>query len=366
MRKAIILAAAAIAVFASCRTKALPPRPTIPLVESIARDTSGLAALVARAGDSGANGSIAVIGEPAQVVALSRLFQGVDAMDNIDGRAVRDSLPDFAGEQFDAILDVNNSPYSHFVPEMIDSLREAAVMGAMFAWDSTCFKSVNGRGRVLPKSRAKILVFASPLQTRYGLFDADTLQQLCSGKSRLVTPVVTTIADAIGAGAENIVVWASREIRESEVYEEAFAATGATGSLVSVTPETAFDIRTSLRSLLRQYRATGRNSLDAIILSDYNVDKAPLMSEIALIRGAGTEEDQEFSRMLSPEVLILDPGTSLTAAVYNYMRANNLFTHRIARPSVRWFETSESDSGDAVIVEVGSAFVHNAYVQDFD
>ncbi|MBO4585923.1 MAG: hypothetical protein J5675_04905 [Bacteroidales bacterium] len=364
MRKAIILAAAAIAVFASCRTNTLPPRPTIPLVESIARDTSGLATLVARAGDSGANGSIAIIGEPAEAVALTRLFLGMDAADNIDGRAVRDSLPDFAGEQFDAILDVMASPFGHFVPQMIDSLREAAVQGAMFAWDSTFHKSVNGRV-VLPKSRAKILVFSSPLQSKYGLFDVDTLQQLCSGKSKLLSPVATTIADAVGAGAENIAVWASRELRASQAYEEAFAASGASGSLVSVTPESAFDIRTSLRSLLRQYSASGKR-LDAIILSEYNVDKTPLLSEISLIRSAGTEEDQAFSHMLSPNLLILDPGTSLTRAVYRYMRANNLFTHRIALPSVRWFETTESDSGESVITEVGSAYVHSAYVPDFD
>jgi hypothetical protein len=364
MKKYIIILLAAAAMLYSCRTKTLPPRPTIPLVESIVRDTSGLANLVAMAGASGADGSIAIMGEPSQSFALARLFQGIDAADNIDGRAKRDSLPDFAGERFDVIMDVSNAPYGHFLPNGLDSLREAAVQGAMFAWDSTCLKYAAGRDK-LRKSRAKILIFSSPLHSAYGLFDVDTLKQLCSGKCFIVTPVQTTLADAVRRGASGIAVWASREICSSGAYESAFEQMGGEGNVTVITPEAALDIRTEFRNLLHQYRATGKQ-LDALVLTEYNIDTKLLESEIELIRGAGTEEDLAFSRMLSPDFTIIEPGASLTGAIYRYMRSGNLFTHRIALPQVHWYETTESRSGDPAIVEVGSSYVLQAYVQDFD
>ncbi|MBO4466544.1 MAG: hypothetical protein J5745_00375 [Bacteroidales bacterium] len=363
MKRSVIFAVAVLALLSSCRTNTLPPRPTIALVESIVRDTSGLANIVARAGNN-TSGSIAIIGEPAQAVALSRLFVSVDAVDNVDGREVRDSLPDFAGEQFDVILDANNAPYGHYMDSGIDSLREAAVMGAMFAWDSTCLKSSSSRQK-LAKSRAKILVFCSPLHRAHGLFDVDTLQQLCGGRSRIVTPVDITLTAAVDAGAANIAVWASRDVKQSGAYESAFAEMDAAGTVTCITPESALDDRTQLRSLLRQYLSTG-NRLDALILSDYDIDPAPLNSEINLIRKGGTEEDMAFGRILSPDFVILAPGPCLTAAVYRYMRENNLFTHRIARPHPKWYETTENDQGGPSIIEVGSTYVYSAYVQNLD
>lgn len=364
MKKYIILILAAVAALFSCRNKALPPRPTIPLVETIVRDTSGLANLVTMAGASGAEGSIAILGEPAEAVSLARLFQAIDAVDNIDGREKRDSLPDFAGEQFDVILDAANAPFGHYLPDGLDSLREAAVQGAMFAWDSTCLKYAMGREKLL-KSRAKILILSSPLHSAYGLFDVDTLKQLCSGKCHVVTPVETTLQDAAVLGAANIAVWASRDVRASGAFESAFAQMGLEGSVTAITPDTALDVRTEFRSLLRQYRATGK-PLDALVLMDYSIDKKPLESELELIRRAGTEEDQAFSRMLSQGFTFIEPGKSLTESIYRYMRGGNLFTHRIALPSVRWYETTVSEQGDPSIVEVGSSYVLQTYVQDFD
>lgn len=353
MKKSYILMAVAVAIVSSCKGNLIPPRPTIPLVESIVRDTSGLAMIPALAGHGGPDGSIAIIGEAEDVVLLSRLFMSVDAMDNIDGRQVRDSLPDFAGEQFKVILDVVNAPYSHYIPDNPDSLREAAVTGAMSAWNPSS------------GGRAKILIFSSPLHSACGIFDVDTLQQLTGGASRIFSPVETTLKDAISEGAENIGVWAGREERSVMAYEEAYEALGAEGRLISITPDAAMDVRTQLRSFLRQWRTTDLR-LDAIVLSDYSVSKALLLAEIALIRMAGTEEDQAFSRMISPDLVIVEPGPSLTSALFRYMRENDLFTHRIARPKLHYFETVESDEPEKAIEEVSQSYVYSEYVQGVD
>ena len=363
MRKLSVTSLAILAMLLSCKPKAFQPRPTIPLVETIVSDTTGLAEVVARAGNRGAAGSIAIIGEPEAGITLSRLLQGIDERDNIDGRAVRDSLPDFAGEHMDVILDARNAPYRHF--QDTDSLREATVRGALFAWDSTCLKSTSEMADRLLKSRAKILVFSSPLSSRFGLFDVDTLQQLCGGRSALFSPVEITLKEASEAGARNIAVWASREVSDSRAYETAFDEMGLEGNIISITPPAAFDVRTSLRSLLRQYGESGLG-LDALVLSEYGMDTASLLSEIALIRSSAAEEDLAFSRMLAPSFIIVEPGESLASAVFSYLRKENLFTHNIARPTVRYFETAESALGEPSIVEIGAAYVEQTYVQDFD
>ena len=345
-----ILAAAILAAFAiSCREKGPEPRPAVPLVYNVASDTSGLGRIAARAGHVGEDGRIVLLGESAEGIYLARRFQSEDRRDNIDGRFLRDSLPDFSGETFDVIMDAYNEPYSSFLSDSvgIDSLREAAVRGALFAWDTL--------------SQAKVIVFTSPLQARYGMFDVDTLQQLKGGRCRLMSPVHESLKAAVRGGAKNIAVWASDPVRESGVYESVFAEMGLEGSVVSITPDPALDICTEFRSVLRQYRMTGKK-MDALILDGYGKDPAPLWSEIPIIRRAATEEEDAFSAMLPQNFQILDPGACIVDAIYDLLRENNLFTHRIHRPSVRFFITEESLEGGLQKVPLSAQYVQSEYV----
>lgn len=372
MKKTLILGAAACAVLLSCRRDPATPRPTTALVHSILADTTGVYQLAAKAGNRGAEGSIALIGEPSDAIALARCFQTSDQKDNIDGRGLRDGLPDFAGESFDVILDAYNEPYSHFLsggpdaPSQVDSLRDAAVRNALFAWDSTCVSSAFNPDARLHKSRAKALVFTSSLQAEFGLFDIDTLQQLSGGCSRLISPVHVMLDQAYGRGARNLAVWTTRTVRTSGTWQAVFGRKGwADAYLMVITPEQALDVRTELRNLLRQYRSCGKR-LDALLIDSYSIDPALLHSELELIRREGTEEDMLFSSMLSSDMCLLLPIPSLLEETYSWLRKNNLFTHRIARPVLHYFETDESDQGTPLLVEADASYVQSAYVQSFN
>lgn len=372
MRKALLICLAALAAFCACKRTGVPPRPTIPLVLHVASDTAGLREVAATAGHLGPAGAIALIGEPSDGILLARRFQHTDWVDNISGEGQRDSLPDFSGEEFQVILDVQNAPYGHFLSDRPapeedgrDSLREVAVKNALFAWDSTCVEHPSARPQTLKKGRSKILIYTSPYQARFGLFDVDTLQQLTGGCSRILSPVSVMLEDAVKAGARNIAVWAARPLRLSGAYEQVFEEMGVEGKVTVLTPDAALDVRTELRSLLRQYRATGE-SLDALLITDYAVNLAPLRSEIALIRASSADEDRAFSRMLSQDFVLLDPCQSLIEATYRLLRQENLFTHRIALPAVKYYETAESLTGETVLVEVSARYVQTAYVSDFD
>ena len=372
MKVNIFIGIAAAALVCACKPQVTPPRPTVALVESIAADTSGLGRLVARAGHGSTNGSVALIGEPQEGIHLVRRFLSTDRVDNIDGRALRDSLPDFAGETFDVILDAFNAPYSHFFEggpdqaDRLDSLRTAAVQNAVFAWDSTCFRNASELEANLSKSRSKVLVFTSAMQARYGLFDVDTLQQLTGGRSLLVSAVHTLLEDAMEGGAKNLAVWTSRDVRVAGVWQDVFEQMDVPGvTLTVITPESALDVRTEFRDVLRQYRSSGR-SMDALLIDSYAADQIPLQGEVAIIRRAGTDEDAALDRMLAPGFRILDAGSSVVNGTYRLLRRENLFTHRIARPQARYSETAESPDGSPVLVEVAASYVQNAYVSDID
>lgn len=372
MRVNILIGISVVALVCSCKPQVAPPRPTVALVEAIAADTSGLGRLAATAGHNNVRGSVALIGEPREGILLARRFVTADRVDNIDGMARRDSLPDFAGEVFDVILDAYNAPYSHFFaggPDKdarLDSLRTAAVQNAVFAWDSTCFRSASELESRLIKSRAKVLVFTSAMQAEYGLFDVDTLQQLTGGKSCLVSAMHTLLEEALESGARNLAVWTSRDVRVSQVWQKVFEQMEVPDvTLAVITPESAMDVRTEFRDVLRQYRTTGR-VMDALLIDSYSADLLPLQGEVAMIRQGGTDEDAAFGRMLSPDFLVLDAASSVVRGTYRLLRSQNLFTHRIARPFARYYETAESPDGSPVLVEVGASYVQNAYVSDID
>ncbi len=370
MKTHVLIGLSVSALVCACKPQATPPRPAVALVEAIASDTSGLGRLSALAGHDNVPGSVALIGEPREGILLARRFLSSDQVDNISGAARRDSLPDFAGESFDVILDAYNAPYSHFFTEgpdaalRLDSLRTAAVQNAVFAWDSTCFRSASDLESRLLKSRSKVLVFTSSYQAVYGLFDVDTLQQLTGGKSLLVSAVQTALQEALSGGARNLAVWTAREVRSSQVWQTAFGQLDVPeASLTVITPELALDVRTEFREVLRQYRATGR-PLDALLIDSYGMDLLPLQGELEMIRRGGTEEDTALGRMLPAGFRILDVGTLVVRGTYRLLRSQNLFTHRIARPFVRYYETAESPDGSPVLVEVAASYVQNAYVPD--
>ncbi len=377
MIKKYLLIPLALLAAAACKQVEVAPRPTLPLVYSIAADSTGVGRLVAQSGQRNGKGSIAIIGEPLNVISLARRFQGSDVVDNVDGTPDRDSLPDFAGETFDVIMDARFAPYSRFcssallLPDslrhyVLDSLREAAVVNAVCAWDSLSWRSAQDSEALLRKQSSKMLIFTSSLQAQWGLFDVDTLQQMCGANCFVLSPVHAMLDEAYAAGARSMAVWTTRDVHESGAWEAVFAHKGWADSYLSVlVPEPAVDIRTQLRSLLRQYRESGR-VLDALLLDNYNVDLALLRSELNLIRAEGTEENAAFQSMLSPDFSFWDPASSIIRVTYKTMREHGLFTHRIARPSVHFYETAESAGGSPRLVETSAAYAQSTYVPNLD
>lgn len=349
---------------AACKHTVSVPHETIGLVHGIVDDTLGLRSVAARAGWSGADGVIALLGEPRDVIALGRQFCASDRVDNVDGSENRDSLPDFAGEVFHVYLDAFNAPYSRFAesPEGLENLREIAVKGALHAWDTVCFRSLADHKALQKKGSAKILIYTSSLQAEYGLFDVDTLQQLTGGKSHVLSPVDILLDQVLADDAQNIVVWASDAVRDAKVWENALQARQLDGvHLTVLTPAPAEDVRTQLRDILRHCLVPGLPQ-DALILDVYGIDPDQIQAELNTIRLSDTEEDMAFDKILPTRFQVYDPARAVIRSTYELLRQEDLFAHRIDRPVLKYYESARSQAGQVVLVETTASNVDSDYV----
>ena len=363
MKRLLILPAILMA-FASCRPTVTSDWEPILFVQQIADDTSGVFSLVTSYRNAGTKGSIALIGEPESCLQLAQRFLEADERDNVDGRLSHDRLPDFAGERFSVILDEHNAPYSRYVQSSSDSLREIAVRNAVAAVDSVCFSDAMIPSSRLVKNRAKVFVLASPYLSEFGLSDIDTLFKIGGHEPLIISQAEALMEEANERKLNHFAVWAPANT--AKIYERVSRQVCGK-SVVVLSPDENRDDRMQFREAMRQYHSLHPNQpLDAILLDPYDLDTAELEAELEHIRREITEEDASLSRLLPPSFRFIPSADCVTAACYRLFRRYNLFTHDIAYPSARYFQTEETMDGDYVFVEISPAYVAQkyAYVPD--
>ena len=369
--KHILTVLALLVAFASCNERPTVVRDTIPYVKQLAADTTGSFRLVHTYRTAGTKGSIAVIGEPESAVQLGSALLSADMVDNIDGRIAPDRLPDFAGETFDILMDLYNAPYIRLAASSPDSLREVAVRNAVIAVDSVAFSNASDPRSRLTKTRAKVFVLANSLLSEYGKFDVDTLFKMAGREAIILTPVEAMLLEARRSGCKSVAVWAPAEARSA--YENAAKRLTPQMDVTVVSTTGNGILRPAFRDMLGIYRSLKPNgSLDAVLLDSFTASVDELNAEKEHIHRQITEQDMAFDRILTPHFRFIEPTVALTGALYRLLRERNLFTHDIAYPSVRYYQTEENLEGEFVPVEVSAAYLsaqskpEPAYVPDID
>jgi len=369
--KHILTVIALLGTLVACDRRPAAVRDTIPYVKQLAADTTGSFRLVHTYRAAGTQGSIAVIGEPETVARLGSVLLTADLVDNIDGRAVPDRLPDFAGETFDILMDLYNAPYLRMAASSPDSLREVTVRNVVSAVDTVAYSNASDPRSRLAKSRAKVFVLAHSLLAEYGQFDVDTLFKMAGREAIVLTSVEAMLREAARTGCKSVAVWAPAEARSA--YENAAKALtpGMDVTVVSTTGNGL--LRPAFRDMLGIYRSLKPGSnLDAVLLDSATASREELEAEIEHIHRQITEEDMAFDRILMPHFRFIEPNAALTGALYRLLREKNLFTHDIAYPAIRYYQTEENLEGEFVPVEVSAAYLsaqtkpEPAYVPDID
>ena len=367
--KHILTVLALLVAFASCNERPAVVRDTIPYVKQLAADTTGSFRLVRSYRTAGTKGSIAVIGEPEAAARLASVLLAADHVDNIDGRTAPDRLPDFAGESFDILMDQYNAPYTRMAASSPDSLREIAVRNAVMSIDSVAYSNALDPMSRLRKSRAKVFVLANSLLAEYGQFDIDTLFKMAGREALILTPVETMLETAAKAGCRSVAVWAPQEARSA--YEHAALAYPQMNVTVVSTTGNGM-LRPAFRDMLRIFRSLKpKATLDAVLLDSFTANLDELVAEQEHIHRQITEEDMSFDRILTPRFQFIEPNACLTSALYRLLRERNLFTHDIAYPAVRYYQTEENRDGEYVPVEVSAEYISahaniDPYVPDLD
>ena len=369
--KHILTVLALLVAFASCNERPAVVRDTIPYVKQLAADTTGSFRLVRSYRTAGTKGSIAVIGEPEAAARLASVLLAADRVDNIDGRFAPDRLPDFAGETFDILMDLYNAPYIRLAASSPDSLREVAVRNVVTAVDTVAYSNAADSRSRLSKTRSKVFVFANSLLSEYGKFDVDTLFKMAGRQAIILTPVEAMLLEAARTGCKSVAVWAPAEARSA--YERAAKAFTPKMEVTVVSTTGNGILRPAFRDMLGIYRSLKPNgNLDAVLLDSFTASVEELNAEKEHIHRQITEQDMAFDRILTPHFRFIEPNTALTDALYRLLRERNLFTHDIAYPSVRYYQTEENLDGEFVPVEVSAAYLSSqtkpepAYVPDID
>ena len=360
------LFALACVIAPSCRRSVVEKRPTIPFVRAVLADRTGREmAVLKRSSEPSVSSDICFIGPSVAAERFSELLRHYDCRDNVDGSHKSDGLPDFAGETLACLVDESLS-----VPDSdsgaVQFLRERTVRDALCALDTTLHISpydVEGLG---VKNSSKLIVLGSPVITRYGGFDVDTLFRSGGCRVPVLSPVELAFSSALGGGVRKLmnvgVIYDSR-IASDEVYQQIFTEACArhshSGSVCFTMP--SGDRDSLMTRLLREYVGAGHGgALDAVIVDDMYVDTDMLKNEVAQIVSIMNESSMTYGRLVSKDFEVVSSFDVTAEAIFNYFREKNLFTHNIARPQLQTYIPVQSPGAeDASVVLIPGSYVQN-------
>ncbi len=344
---AIIFIVIGALTLSSCGRRTLAGYKTIPFVEKILKDTTSRDfRLVSSYQTLDHSGPIMVIGTPKEALRMTEDILTSDRFDNVDGRMVSDSLPDFAGETVYALLDQANSRYSgYFGIGNEEFLQETAVRNFLYAMDTTTLMSSYDMERKVRKPKAKVIVLASSYLSAYGYYDIDTLINMAGNKVPILATVQSMYEYAWSRHGKGIRIgiWSSPDLIGNGVYSAVLAREGddAAGTTIQAfAPDSSEILTDRLINFLNLYRDAGNSEpLDVLLLDDPDVDIHELKAATDSIINSDGEGRRSFSKLLGKDFECVDAGTAISWQCFTLMRERNCFTHKIAYPAFKPYIT---------------------------
>ncbi|MBO4760248.1 MAG: hypothetical protein J5520_00725 [Bacteroidales bacterium] len=343
---------AAVALLAvSCRERQVSGRYVIPYVGKVMSDTSSAEYRTLSTYDirRSVNGTIAVLGEPEETLTLSEYLLGCDLVNNINGAASADGLPDFSGEVISPLLDIANAPYIGYVKAgKEDYLSEINVRNFIAAVDSSCYLSAYDEDKIVRKARAKVVILSSSYAAAYGYYEIDSLSRSLADGIPVFSTVHSMLSQALDGRQEgaNLGIWASKDILGSGVYSTVIPDVAASKGVKSVSyevlcPESSGSVMERFLEFLDRYKAVGGDTkLSAVVVDDPSVNVDSLRAAVASIVNMDHDKYLLYKMSLEDGFKVVDAYSSVAASCQAYLRESNRFTHRIAYPDIYAYVTS--------------------------
>ena len=340
-------------VLTACERNKKVSEPYLPFVKQALTDTSSVSRYILdNYVPNNVAGSIAVIGDFDPVCRMVSDFLCSDRFDNIDGREQPDELHDFAGETFTPVFDMANSPYAGYIEaENIPAMREAAVSMAVASLGSSCYSNTFDEEMTSPRIPAKVLIVDSPYLCRYALKDIDTLL-VSAGIDVPVLSLSDEMMNRAGKRHPNgliAVLAGSKEIEHGlykGVYERCRNGSDSFPYYIEHTVSGG-DSKTIFMEFLDNYLASGaQDKISAVLVgvSSDSLNVHALSEVLEEIRTSQGLDMENYRAVLDENFEFIGGEDAVIQACYNVLRDHNLFTHRIAYPSVKAYVTVPSSS----------------------
>lgn len=347
IKRSILTAAILPFLFSACAGHRDGSPDILPYVESAIADTTSWGNHVMRNYVPDKDAAVAVIGASRNCALMSEYLLTCDIFDNVDGRPVKDGLPDFAGETIAPYFDEANPPYADYVSAGNEAfLRETAVKNALSAIASECYASPYDKTVMQSKSSSKVIVLCSSILSGYGSSDIDTLIASFGKDIPVISPVkaLSTLAVKRHGMDASIGIWADSRILASGVYAIEFhklAGKGRTVDYVGFSPSGDKSVSEGFLHFLKMYLASGGEKPLSVLLLD-DIAMASHASRIKAVADSvrllpKTDTLASLRSALAADFEIIDVKTALASSCYGEMRRMNAFTHNVSYPSAKGY-----------------------------
>lgn len=341
-------------VAVSCRDRS-SALPLSDYVSSVLTDTSYVEYHLVKDFVPDIGGSLAVVGDPQDVMPIVEDLICSDRFDNIDGRAVSDGLTDFAGEHVAAYM--HESLLSDVYSEGdFNELARLSVKEFIASIDTGYLYSPYDRNSVEHKTRAKLVVLATPFSSVHGLRDIDTLCQIAG----LEIPVVSAADEMMRYLIEKypqparVCLWASADRAKGDVYGDIFLRCGGIpDGLKLIVPSSNSGLWLGLLSFLDKYMEDGSlRQISAIAVDDPGLDPDELRAVCDSLRSSTDEALIKYRNLLAKDFELVFPSEVVSRRCYGLLRESNSFTHRVAAP-----ETAAYRMDDTTLVRLRDVLI---------
>lgn len=372
MRRILPIALLTLLFVTSCRDSSESSRPPVQYVQDILSAPLSREYLLVSGYDSrDVRGAVALVGSPERCERISSLLLSADDFDNVDGKTRPDGLPDFAGETFVSIADVEHYPYGELIASGdFESVRELTVRTALEALDSTYSVGPYDVNRLYVKPSAKVTVLASPEMEYYGAFDLDTLAKSIGRDIPVLSPIRALLRDVVRSrsGASSVAILSDIDSLSFGVYQalmdEESDACGAPRGTCSVFAADTTGGDPVISDILDAYAATGNDApLSAIIIDDGYVDIGLMKVSVDFVREENSEANLKYRQMLTRDFSFVVADDFYTGLCYRELRERNIFTHNIAYPKSESYAVVKLEGENVEAVD-GSECTVIRYVQN--
>lgn len=309
---------------ASCSHKSEEGSGTVRFVRDVLSNRSSREAVIVTGARPKPEGDVYVIGTDASCLKVSESLFSYDRHDNVDGRIVRDYLPDFAGERICCVVDRAIRGYSDYLGDGgRDALREIVVRRVIDALDTLGYLSVFDTEGRSHRNGAKVVVLADSYLAQVSKPDIDTLFNVLGCSVPILSSSIAVKDALAGYDPSRVGIMCSRESLESGVFDGYGFAACVDGS------------EEPLREFLDTCAAAGRvEPFDAIVVDGLNVSLDTVQSELSVMCSVMDKASMIYGKWFSDSFKLFNSLEVLAERCYSLLREGNLFTHNISRPTL--------------------------------